>query len=96
MTYFLYVVGCTLITALDLLSLMMLVRAIMSWINPMANNKFMLFINGTTELVIDPVRKLISRFEFVRRCPIDLSFIAAWMLLSVLQTVVTNALIRLL
>ena len=96
MTYFLYIVGYTLIAALDLLSLMMLVRAIMSWINPMADNKFMLFINGTTELVIDPVRRLLSRFEFIRRCPIDLSFIATWMLLSVLQTVVMNALLRIL
>ena len=69
-----YIVGSVLGMAIDVLLVIMLVSAVMSWIAPMMDHPVMNFIDGVTEILVAPVRKLLSRFEFVRSFPLDLSF----------------------
>ena len=78
----------TLLLLIELLQLFMLVRAVMSWFPPSTGRPgpFRAFITGVTEMVIGPVRAFLDRFEFVRRCPIDLPFLVTFLLLSAAST----------
>jgi YggT family protein len=61
----------------------MLVRALMSWLPIDEDGRLYNFIYSATEPVIMPVRAFLDRFEYVRNMPIDISFLAAYLLLSV-------------
>lgn len=65
---------------------LMLVRAIMSWVMPDRSSKIWEIVFGLTEPVIYPIRQLLHRFRFVQMCPIDLSFLAACLLLDLVLT----------
>jgi len=45
-----------------------------------------------TEPLVYPIRKLLSKFEMFKNIPIDMSFMAAMMLLILLTTILTGAL----
>ncbi|MDD6799125.1 MAG: YggT family protein [Firmicutes bacterium] len=81
-----YVISNAVRILLMALQLLMLVRAIMSWIMPDEDNALFNFVYMTTEPVIVPVRFLLDRFEFIRRLPIDISFLVTYILLSVVQS----------
>lgn len=88
-----YFVGRTLYIILDALTLIMLIHAIMSWLRPGdGGGRIMIFIDNVVELLVSPVRQLLSRFELVRQSPIDLSFTATWLLLLILSAIVGGAL----
>lgn len=63
---------------------LMLVMAIMSWIPQLRNTRFYQFICMLVEPVIDPFRRLLSKIPGMDRFPLDLSFLAAWLMLSLL------------
>lgn len=75
-------------SVIGLLLLLFFVRAIMSWVSPIPQNKIEIFIYNVTEWFIDPIRRVLSRFRFVRECPIDLSFsvtiIILWLISSII------------
>ena len=72
--------------AIEAVTLMMFVRAILSWF-PIIRlpNSIAGFLYNVTEFFISPVRTLLFKIDFVKRCPIDLSFLVTYILLHSLQ-----------
>jgi len=60
----------------------MFIRALLSWFPGENESVFDRFLFLCTEPVIAPVRSLLDRFEFFAGLPIDLSFIATYLILS--------------
>ena len=79
------IIGRTLALILRAFEFALLVRAVMSWIMPGDANRFTEFVYGITEPVIAPVRRLLFRVDFCRRCPVDLSFLVVLMLVEILR-----------
>lgn len=63
----------------------MFIRAIMSWIPGLDENKFGDFLYALTEPVIMPVRALLDRIPLFQGLPIDMSFLFTYLLLSLLS-----------
>ena len=78
----------TLLLFVHFLELAMLVRAIMSWFPPSSGREgpIRAFFTTVTEFIVAPVRALLGRFDFVRRSPIDISFLVTFLLLSLIST----------
>lgn len=81
-----YIVGSVLGMVIDVLLVIMLVSAVMSWIAPAVDHPVMSFINGITDMLVRPMRKLLMRFEFVRTFPLDLSFYLTSVVLVLLRS----------
>lgn len=60
--------------ALEVLSLAMAVRALMSWFVDDDNALYQMLVY-ITEPVIIPFRMLLSHFEWARTCPIDVAYL---------------------
>jgi len=73
--------------ALLFLEICMFVRAILSWFQTDEESPLNTFVIAVTEPVIVPVRALLERFEFVASSPIDISFMVAFLLISILQMI---------
>lgn len=69
-------------TLIEIELFLMLVRAILSWVMPDRSSRLWQILLALTEPVILPIRNLLSRFRFFQMCPIDLSFLAACLLLE--------------
>ena len=65
--------------------LLFLFRAILSWLFMAEDGPVMNFLYAVTEPLIIPIRKLLDRFESIRDLPIDIPFLVAVILLSVIQ-----------
>ena len=61
----------------------MLLRAILSWF-PIDSNKFTDFLAVVTEPFIQPIRVLFDKMGWFRNLPIDISFFASYMILSII------------
>lgn len=81
-----YLVRTTLIFAIDIILTLMFISAVMSWIAPMSGNRFAVFLQGVTDAVTYPVRRIMMRMEFARSFPIDLSFTVTALILFMLQS----------
>lgn len=71
----------------------MFARVILSWFDHGEGGFLTAFSNFTaflTEPLIMPVRFLLSRFSFVQRCPVDLSFFATYILLVLVQAMLPS------
>ena len=66
----------------------MLVRAILSWFDPMREGKFSAFLLVLTEPVIFPVRALCEHMNWFEGIPLDIPFLITVLLLALLQTVI--------
>ena len=72
---------------LDIMSTLMLIRAVLSWIVPPGNeNRFVMVLVAMTEFVVAPVRSFLDRFEFAHRIPLDISFLVAFILIGILSS----------
>jgi len=69
---------------INLLQTLMLIMALMSWIPQLRQSKIYYAISMIVEPVIDPFRRLLYKIPGMDRFPLDLSFLAAWMVLSLL------------
>lgn len=69
---------------IEVLQMLMLVMALMSWVPQLRQSKVYYMISMVVEPVIDPFRRLLYRIPGMDRFPLDLSFLAAWMVLSLL------------
>ena len=69
---------------IEVLQTLMLVMALMSWIPQLRQTRLYAMISMVVEPVIDPFRRLLFRIPGMDRFPLDLSFLAAWMVLSLL------------
>ena len=72
---------------LEAVLLIMLIGAVLSWIRPRPN-RFTDFINEFTATLCFPIRQLLMRFEFVRMCPLDISFMITWFVILLMQRLV--------
>lgn len=70
---------------LSAIQLLMLARAITSWIPMDEESKLGMFLYMATEPLIAPVRTLLDRIPAVRNMPIDIAFMATVVLISVVQ-----------
>lgn len=81
----LYILAQTVRLFLSLVYFAMLLRALLSWFVEEDGNVIMALLVFVTEPFISPVRFLLSRFRFVNECPIDISYMAAFFLIMILQ-----------
>lgn len=85
MNEFAYVIIHLAVLLIGILQVAMFIRAIMSWIPGLDDNKFGDFLYALTEPVIAPVRAVLFRFRFFSELPIDMSFLIAYLLLSLIS-----------
>ena len=71
-------------TLINLLQTLMLIMALMSWVPQLRQSEIYYAISMIVEPVIDPFRRLLYKIPGMDRFPLDLSFLAAWMVLSLL------------
>ena len=64
----------------------MLVRAVLSWFPIKEDHPLVLFVHMVTEPIVSPIRRLFDRFGWFRNSPIDISFLVAVLLLSLLNS----------
>ena len=65
----------------------MVLRAVMSWIPDIQDNKFSDFLYTVTEPVVLPVRMLFEKLRWFQNFPLDVSFIVAYLLLAILSAI---------
>jgi YggT family protein len=70
---------------LNLLSILIVIRALISWLPLGQGNKINNFLIMMTEPVIAPIRKLLSRLSFTREMPVDFSPMVAIIALGILS-----------
>ena len=73
---------------IDIILMAMFIRAIMS-LFIQGDNAILNFLYSITEPVIFPVRKLLEKFDFMPGLPIDLSFLITYIILSVLESILS-------
>ncbi len=79
----LIVIKNVVIVFLTAIQLAMLARAILSWF-PMDGNRFTDFLFAITEPFIYPVRMLFDKLNWFTGLPIDVSFLATYLIISLL------------
>lgn len=72
---------------LDVMIILMVIRAVLSWLPIDENGAFINFIYGTTETIILPVRMLLERFERLNAFPIDIAFLISFVILYLIQAI---------
>ena len=70
---------------LNVFSLLLFVRVILSWVNPNPRNELLLMVVRVTEPILGPLRALIP----IRG--LDLSPIVAWLLIRLLMKLIVQA-----
>lgn len=78
------IVRRTALLLIEILQGLMLVMAILSWVPQLRQSRLYQTISMMVEPVIDPFRRLLWKIPGVDRFPLDLSFLAAWLVLSFL------------
>ena len=71
---------------LGAIDLAMLGRAILSWIDPMAEGPLASFLYAVTEPIIIPFRKLFEKLNWFTGSPIDMAFFFAMISIIILQS----------
>ncbi len=81
------IVRRTALLLIEILQGLMLIMAIMSWVPQLRQSRLYQTISMMVEPVIDPFRRLLWKIPGMDRFPLDLSFLAAWLVLSFLASV---------
>ena len=76
--------------ALRAFELLLLVRAVLSWLPFDEEGGFYQFIYSVTEPVLAPVRAFLDKFEFFRNLPIDVSFIVLYLAVAAVTLILPN------
>ena len=84
MSVIIFVIKNAVLLLLGAIELAMLARAILSWF-PMMENKLVDFLYGITEPIIYPIRRLFVKLNWFQGLPIDISFLVAFMLISLVS-----------
>ena len=82
-----YILTKTVSVLISAMQLLMLMRAVISWLPVDEDSNLVTFLYTMTEPLIMPVRALLSRFAALDDMPIDISFLIAFMLLSLIQII---------
>lgn len=88
MDIFVELLRSTVLIFLDVLELALLLRAIFSWIDPMAEGRFSSFLYVVTEPFIHQVRRLFDARHWFEGIPLDIPFLVVVLLVSLLQTLI--------
>ena len=67
--------------------LLLIVRAICSWVPSFRESMVYRFSYKITEPILSPVRDLLFKINWVRMCPIDLSFLVVVLLVNGLMSI---------
>ena len=86
-------VGRLVITLLYTMQILMFGRALMSWFSQDEDNKLSRFLFAATEPFVYPIRKVLNKFEFFSNMPIDMSFMAALLILLICTTFLNSTFI---
>lgn len=86
MEIFLYIFAKTVQIFLSLISLAMLMRVILQFFVDVNKNKFYALCIALTEPVIVPFRLLFAKLNIAQRTPIDVPFIVAYFVLSIITS----------
>lgn len=78
----LYVIVQCVLIFIDILSLAMFVRAILSWFTMGEQTRIGTFLYVVTEPVILPIRALCARFGWFQGLPLDMPFFITMVILS--------------
>jgi YGGT family. len=70
---------------LSALQLLMLARAVVSWLPVDEDGVFFRFVHIATEPVIYPVRAVLERSDFFASMPVDMSLFISLLLVSIVQ-----------
>ena len=70
-----YIIFKTLSLLINGFDLLLLANAICSWVPEWRMSKVYIYSSRIIDPILQPIRKFMWRFDFARRCPIDLSFI---------------------
>ena len=73
---------------LDIMWILILVRALISWVNPDPYNPIVQFLNRTTEPILAPIRRLLP----MHNLGIDISPIIAFVAIIFAQTAIVQSL----
>lgn len=73
---------------LSLFEICLFVRAICSWVPSFRNSRVYELSCLVTEPVLRPFKDFFYRFEWARRCPIDISFLVVVLLVNGLMTLI--------
>lgn len=93
MVVFMYVLVSTVSLLIDVICVLMLIRAIFSWFPTETEGKLQRIVFHMTEPVIVPVRKILWRMGWFQNLPIDMSFMITYLLLSLVQLSLSFAMI---
>ncbi len=80
----------TIVILIDVLHIAMLVRAILSWFDPMQEGRIAIFLHALTEPVILPIRALCARHHWFEGFPMDIPFLLTWLALTMIQVLVST------
>lgn len=87
----LVILRSVILMALRFFELLLFGRAIFSWFPDIENEtlaKIQEVLFMITEPVLEPIRKFLYRFEWVRTCPFDLSFTVAFLSVIILEMII--------
>ena len=93
MTAAIYVIVQCLVIFIDIVSLAMLGRAVLSWFAAGGQSKIGAFLYVITEPVILPMRGLCNLFGWFQSVPIDMPFLLTMVVLSFAGTFLQTALL---
>ena len=82
MEIFTFVIKNAAILLLSFVQIAMLIRAILSWFP--IDNRFVDFVCTMTEPFIYPVRRLFEKMGWFQGLPVDVSFMASYLLITVI------------
>ena len=83
-----YVLVVFVLRFIEILSLAMFIRAILSWFIMDGEGKLMRFLYVLTEPIVYPYRKLFHKLNWFQRTPVDVSFICGILSLSLMEFVI--------
>ncbi|WP_458862360.1 YggT family protein [Acidaminobacterium chupaoyuni] len=82
-----YVFSTVAYSLITFIEIAMLVRAVMSWFPQTQGSKIYEIAYMITEPVIMPFRALVDKIPALRGFPLDISFLLAYMVLIMLETI---------
>lgn len=71
-----------------LIQWLIIIYVILSWIPQARESKWGKILSMLIEPILSPVRLLLSKIDALKSLPIDLSPIAAWLFLGILQSII--------
>ena len=74
-------------TVFYIFDLLLLVRAVCSWVPSFRESVVYRASYTVTEPILRPIRDLLYKIEWVRRCPIDLSFLVVVLLIQGMMSI---------